>query len=92
MNKNILIGSVLALLCFGTAQAAEIQLSPNTNGDGRLPSGYTKITFTMGNGNWAPSIVLPSTPTDGAQVLLSTTATFGLTQWPRRHAHAWVAA
>ncbi len=76
MNKNILIGSVLALLCFGTAQAAEIQLSPSTNGGGRLPSGFTKITFTMGDGNWAPSIVLPSTPADGAQVLLSTTAAY----------------
>jgi len=77
MNKNILIGSVLALLCLGTAQAAEIQLTPNTNAGGRLPSGYTRLTFTLSDGNWAPSIVLPSTPTDGAQVLLSSAAGYG---------------
>jgi len=77
MHKSILIGSVLAMLCFGTAQAAEIQLTPNTNGGGRLPSGYTQITFTLSDGNWAPSLVLPSTPTDGARVLFSSSAGYG---------------
>jgi metalloprotease StcE-like protein len=70
-------GSVLAALFCGTAQAAEITLTPNSNGGGRLPSGYDKITFSMADGNWTNTIVLPSTPANGAQVLISSAAGYG---------------
>jgi Metallo-peptidase family M12B Reprolysin-like len=75
MNKIILFGTVFgALLHFGVAQASEVQLTPNSNGGGQLPSGYDKVVFTLANGNWTPAITLPASPTNGAQVQISSSA------------------
>ncbi|HWO25588.1 MAG TPA: zinc-dependent metalloprotease family protein [Kofleriaceae bacterium] len=78
MNKTILFGTVLgALLCFGhfgVAHAGEVQLTPNSNGGGQLPSGYDKVVFTLADGNWTPVITLPASPANGAQVQISSSA------------------
>lgn len=53
----------VALLLSGLAHAAEISLSPNTNGgSGVLPSGYSRLIFETDNGNWTKTITLPSYP------------------------------
>jgi hypothetical protein len=75
MNKTIVFGTILgAILHFGVAQAGEVQLTPNSNGGGQLPSGYDKVVFTMADGNWTPAITLPASPTNGAQVQISSSA------------------
>ena len=50
--------------------ASDIELTPNSNNGGQLPSGYNKITFKISDGNWVSNIVLPQNPTNNSQVVI----------------------
>ncbi|MBU2713194.1 zinc-dependent metalloprotease family protein [Zooshikella harenae] len=65
---------VCASATLNIAYASEISLTPNSNGGGALPSGYDKITFTLGDGNWTKNITLPAIPTNGSMVIINSTA------------------
>lgn len=72
-TSNLLAASLLLACCAPTASlwAAEADLSPNTNGGtGHLPSGFSQLNFLMENGDWAPVIRLPTTPTHNDRVSL----------------------
>lgn len=69
---------VLALLFAASfaVSAQSINLTPNQLGGGSLPDGYDQITFTLYNGNYAPTVFLPSNPRDNAVVVLRTDAAY----------------
>lgn len=54
-----------------------INLTPNSNGGGQLPSGRGDITFSTGDGNWVNEIILPLEPLDGSRVTINASATYG---------------
>lgn len=61
------------------ASANQISLTPNSNGQsGVLPDGYDIIDFSLSDGDWVPTAVLPVHPRDGAQVSLRTSAAYGV--------------
>ena len=67
---------LLPLIC----QAGEISLSANrNNGNGILPSGYSHLTFTTYDGDWAEKISLPVQASDGDVVTIKADATYDST-------------
>jgi hypothetical protein len=65
------LSAALALPSF----AQTVALTPNSNGgSGTLPNGFDQIDFSMHNGNWARTLILPSAPRDGARVNIATDA------------------
>ncbi|MDF0604697.1 hypothetical protein HZU77_003390 [Neisseriaceae bacterium TC5R-5] len=68
------------MLSLSAYAANEITTTPNSNAQkGSLPSGYSKITFTLSNGNWVPEIQLPQNPADKAQVNIISYAAYSST-------------
>jgi hypothetical protein len=73
--KPILLMSAFILPL--ATQAAEISLSPNkNNGNGILPSGFSRLTFNTSDGDWTENIVLPGQPADKDVVSIRTDATY----------------
>ncbi|MDR0181694.1 M12 family metallo-peptidase [Lysobacter arvi] len=77
--KNALT-AVLALMCAVafSAHAQDASLTPNQIGGGALPNGYDRIAFTLYDGNYAPTVFLPSNPRDRSVVVLRTQASYGV--------------
>ncbi len=76
MMKNPRRVSLLTALIAGlsplAASAAEVRLSPNSNGgSGAMPSGYSSLYFNLNEGDWAEEIKLPANPQPGDEVLLT---------------------
>ncbi|MGO4703138.1 M12 family metallo-peptidase [Dyella sp. 2RAB6] len=67
---------MLALTMALSAIAQTASLAPNQLGSGQLPSGYSRITFTLANGNWTGAIHLPAKPRNGDQVEIISTALY----------------
>ena len=67
-----LVAALLAGLSPLAATAAEVHLSPNSNGgSGAMPSGYGTLYFNLKEGDWAEEITLPANPRSGDEVLLT---------------------
>ncbi|WP_177218845.1 M12 family metallo-peptidase [Dyella marensis] len=62
-------------MAFATS-AQTASLSPNQLGSGQLPSGYSRITFALANRNWTGAILLPTSPRNGDQVEISSSAAY----------------
>lgn len=74
-HRNTLLAALLVCLSPIAASANEAYLTPNTNGgSGAMPSGYSKLYFELGNGNWVGTLKLPATPRQGDTVVLSSMA------------------
>jgi hypothetical protein len=74
MSKNLCHLALLAA-CPLLGHAAELTISPNSNGGGgALPSGYSRIIFQIADGDWTKTIVLPANPRDKDVVSLRTSA------------------
>ncbi|QGL80490.1 hypothetical protein GPNADHDJ_00307 [Stenotrophomonas maltophilia] len=71
-HRNTLLAALLVCLAPAAASAAEGYLTPATNnGSGYMPSGYTKLYFELGDGDWAAKLKLPGKPQQADHVVLS---------------------
>ncbi|WP_285301716.1 hypothetical protein [Stenotrophomonas maltophilia group sp. Smal13] len=74
-HRNSLLAALLVCLTPVAVSANEAYLTPNTNGgSGAMPSGYSKLYFELGNGNWVGTLKLPAAPRQGDTVVLSSMA------------------
>ncbi|MEC7120871.1 MAG: hypothetical protein VXW65_13360, partial [Pseudomonadota bacterium] len=69
--KTALFSAVLAA---SISSAYAVNLSPNQIGGGDIPNTHAQITFNLSNGNWAPTLTLPQTATDGATITIQSSA------------------
>jgi hypothetical protein len=51
-------------------------ITPNSIGGGNLPNGFTRIIFTLADGNWVRDITLPTAPANNTQVDIISNAAF----------------
>ncbi|KGM22927.1 hypothetical protein [Stenotrophomonas maltophilia] len=74
-HRNTLLAALLVCLAPAAASATEAHMGPNSNGgSGAMPSGYTKLHFELGNGDWVSEVKLPANPRQGDVVVLSSWA------------------
>ncbi|MGG2100933.1 hypothetical protein [Stenotrophomonas sp. NRRL B-14846] len=75
-HRNSLLAALLVCLAPAAASATEAHLTPNSNGgSGAMPSGYSKLHFSLANGDWTGDLTLPQSPRQGDVVELSSSAT-----------------
>lgn len=73
LSLALALSGALALPSF----AQTVALTPNSNGgSGILPNGFDQIDFSMRDGDWARTLILPSAPRNGARVNITTRAQF----------------
>lgn len=71
LSLALALSGALALPSF----AQTVALTPNSNGgSGTLPNGFDQINFSMRDGDWVHTLILPSAPRDGARVNITTQA------------------
>lgn len=77
-RRNTLLAALLVCLAPAAASATEAHMGPNANGgSGAMPSGYSKLHFELGNGDWVSEVKLPAHPRAGDVVVLSSWAEWG---------------
>lgn len=57
----------------------EVALTPKNVEGGQIPSGYSRVVFTLSNGNWNETFTLPIEPTDGSVVEVRNNAAYATT-------------
>lgn len=72
--KKLFLGLLLAAAMHS---AYAIDLSPNSNGgSGNIPAGHSVVNFKTGDGNWAATITLPASATQGDVINIISNASY----------------
>ena len=72
--KKLFLGLLLAAAMHS---AYAIDLSPNSNGgSGNIPAGHSVVNFKTGDGNWAATITLPTSATQGDVINIISNASY----------------
>lgn len=74
MVRNI---AFVFLHAFATLSMAQTQLSPHQIGGGNLPSNVADMVFTVADGNWVESVVLPKTGLPNARIKIIRNSLWG---------------